>query len=207
MDADPPAQRVKIACRMTLDLFDVAQMRAMSANFVKETNEFLQRHRVLCVSSERASERMWEDYADDHAGIVLRISPSVEKDSKLLRFRPVTYSKSRPPLYDQTLNSLKGHLFEDQGARARTILDKIIYAKTLHYKFENEYQLVIPCDDEGDWSAWSYHPEEISELYLGLAIDPADRTDFVAKAKAVNPQIAIFQADRDKGKKLIFRQF
>jgi hypothetical protein len=79
-----------------LGLFDVEQMRTMSEAFIKETNEFMQGYRILCVSTDNASERMWEDYAQDHEGIVLRIEPNTEKISKFMLFRPVTYSQSRP---------------------------------------------------------------------------------------------------------------
>ena len=186
-------------------IFDPEQMRATSEAFVKETNEFMQGYRILCVSTEKASERMWEDYAEDHQGIVLRIEPSTEKHSKLTRFRPVIYRRSRPPFYDQTLDFMKDSLFNDQGARAQAILDKIIYAKTMPYKFENEYRLAIPSGKEGDWDTLPYYPEEITELYLGLAMNKSDKNDIVAKAKAANPKIAIFQADRDAAKKLTFR--
>jgi hypothetical protein len=186
-------------------IFDAEQMRATAEAFVKETNEFMQGYRVLCVTTDRASERMWEDCAEDHQGIVLRIEPSTEKDSKLTRFRPVTYRRSRPAIYDQTLDFMKDSLFADQEAKTQAILDKIIYAKTLPYKFENEYRLAIPSGEDGDWDTLPYYPEEITELYLGLAMTKSDKNDIVAKAKTVNPKIAIFQVDRDANRKLTFR--
>ena len=36
-------------------------------------------------------------------------------------------------------------------------------------------------------------------------MNKSDKNDIVAKAKAANPKIAIFQADRDAAKKLTFR--
>ena len=171
----------------------------------KDTNEFMQDYRILCVSTDNASERMWEDYAQDHEGIVLRIEPNTEKASKFALFRPAIYRRSRPALYDQTLDFLKGCLFDDQEARSRAILDKIIYAKTLPYKFEKEYRLAIRSDEDADWDMLPYHPEEIPELYLGLAMTKTDKIDIVGKAKAVNPKIAIFQASRDARKKLTFK--
>jgi hypothetical protein len=188
-----------------LNLFDVEQMRAMSEAFVEDTKEFMQGYRILCVSSDNASERMWEDYAQDHEGILLRIEPNSAKGSKFELFRPVIYRRSRPALYEQTLDFIKGCLFDDQQARTRAILDKIIYAKTLPYKFENEYRLAIRSDMEGDWEMLPYHPEEITELYLGLAMTKADRIEIAGKAKAVNPKMSIFQGSRDPGRKLTFK--
>jgi|SRR5215467_14341247 len=189
-----------------LRVFDVEHMRARSDAFVETTNEFMQSYRLLCVTTDNRSERMWEDYAQDHEGIVLRIEPDKERASKFELFRPVKYRAIRPALYEHTLDFLKGCLFGDQETRSRAILDKIIYAKTLPYKFEKEYRLAIPVGEEGDWSTLPYHPEEITELYLGLAMATEGKQDIVAKAKAVNPNIAIFQVSRDAGRKLAFKR-
>jgi hypothetical protein len=188
-----------------LKVFDVEHMRARSEAFVETTNEFMQSYRLLCVTTDNMSERMWEDYAQDHEGIVLRIEPNKERASKFELFRPVEYRATRPALYEHTLDFLKGCLFGDQEARSRAILGKIICAKTLPYKFEKEYRLAVLVGEEGDWSTLPYHPEEITELYLGLAMAKEDKQDIIAKAKAVNPNIAIFQVSRDANRKLAFK--
>ncbi|WP_316227184.1 MULTISPECIES: hypothetical protein [unclassified Bradyrhizobium] len=36
--------------------------------FVKETNDLLQNYRVLCVTTDKASDRMWRDYRDIRQG-------------------------------------------------------------------------------------------------------------------------------------------
>jgi hypothetical protein len=64
--------------------------------------------------------------------------------------------------------------------------------------------LAIPSDEEGDASLYPYHPEEITELPIGLAMTDSDRRDILAKAKATNPNIKIFQTNRDAQKKLTF---
>ena len=50
--------------------------------------------------------------------------------------------------------------------------------------------------------ALKFHSEEITELYLGLAI--ANKDDVVGNAMSLNPDITIFQARRDEGGKLEF---
>jgi hypothetical protein len=141
---------------------------------------------------------MWSDYAESHKGIALRIEGNVAKDSKFQLFRPVLYREKRPPLYDDTLDFVAGSLFGDQEARRRAILEKIVYAKTLAWQHEGEYRLAIPMrQGEPPWNTLPFHPEEITELYLGLAMDAKDREYIVARAKALNPNIAVFQAKRD----------
>lgn len=186
-------------------IFDVEYMRERSKAFIKEINEFMQNYRILCVSTLNDSDKMWFNYADNHRGIVLRIVQNVEKDSKFQLFRQVEYCVTRPPLYDDTLNFIADSLFGDHEARRRAILDKIIYTKTLPWKHESEYRLAIPLRiGEPPWNVLPFHAEEITELYLGLWITEDDKDEIVSKARARNPDIAIFQMCRDANAKLAF---
>ena len=178
-------------------LYDVDYWRERSKLLVEEINAFMQGCRVLCVTTNKDSEQMWDGYAEKHKGIVLRIVPNVEKDSKFQLFAPVHYYKERPSLYDKTTDFAKGSLFGDQYATKRAMLDKIIYSKTLKWKHESEYRLAIPlAKGEEDWTTLPYHPEEITELYLGMAMTPEDKTEIVDMAKALNPDIVVYQARR-----------
>lgn len=185
-------------------IFDFGQSRARSQSFIEEINEFMRGFRVLCVTTHKDSERMWTEYAQKHEGIVLRIEPCIEKDSKFQLFRRVEYRASRPPLYHDTLDFLTGSLFGNQENRKRAMVEKIIYAKTLEWEHESEYRLVIPLRQGEDWNTLRYHPEEITELYLGLAMTKEDKEEIIGKAKTVSPNIAIFQAVRGANQTLTF---
>jgi hypothetical protein len=188
-------------------LFDVEHMRARATAHIGEINAFMQQMRVLCVITNKDSERMWSDYAENHKGIVLRIEPNVAKDSNFQRFQPVIYRDKRPPLYDDTIEFIVGGLFGDLQARIRTIIEKIIYAKALKLQHECEYRLAIPIgQDEEPYDTLSYHPEDITEMYLGLAMDLKDRDEIVAKARKINQNIAIFQAKRDAKSAIAFER-
>jgi hypothetical protein len=140
---------------------------------------------------------MWSGYAGDHKGIVLRIEANVAKDSKFQKFHPITYQAKRPSLYEDAVSFLKSSVFADQEALKREMIDKIVCAKTLKWEYEGEYRLAIPLgQNEEPWETLKFHPEEITELYLGLAMDEADRADILAKAKALNFGIAVFQMKR-----------
>jgi hypothetical protein len=97
----------------------VEYMRARAEAFVAEINEFMQGERVLCVTTQKGSERMWCEYAENHKGIVLRIEPNIAKDSKFQLFRPVIYREKRPSLYDDTLEFIAGSLFGNLRLAAR----------------------------------------------------------------------------------------
>src|SRR5260370_4914987 len=157
-------------------LFDAEHMRARSEAFINEINEFMQGYRVLCVTTHKNSEKMWSDYAENHKGIALRIEGNVAKGSKFQLFRPIVYREKRPPLYDDTLDFIAGSLFGDQEVRRRPMLEMIVASKPLPWQYEGEYRLAIPMrQGEPPWNSLPLHPEEITEHYLGLAIDATDK--------------------------------
>jgi hypothetical protein len=190
----------------TSKIFDVGHMRAKSKEFVEEINEFMQGYRILCVTTHKNSERMWTEYAQNNEGIVLRIQPCVEKNSKFQLFRRVEYRASRPSLYDDTLDFLAGSLYGDQESRRRAMLEKIIYAKTLEWEHESEYRLAIALRQGEDLNSLPYHPNEITELYLGLAMSKENKKEIISKAKTVNPNIAILQTSRGANQTLTFQK-
>jgi hypothetical protein len=112
-------------------------------------------------------------------------------------FRPVIYREKRPPLYEDTLEFIAGSLFGDLETRVTAALEKIVYTKTLEWAHEYEYRLAIPMRQAQEpWNTLPYQPEEIAELYLGLAMEKADMDHIIGMALAVNPNIAIFRAKR-----------
>lgn len=201
MRADPGlAARMKAEiARGTMDgIYNLDSLRATAEATIKDVNAFMQDWRVLCVTTHRDSEEMWSGYAENHTGIALRIEPNVAKDSKFQLFKPVIYRATRPPLHDDVLEFLAGGLFGDQDERYKVIMRKIIYAKTLTWQHEGEYRLAVPlAPGEEPWNTLPYHPEEITELYLGADMTDADKKDILGKAKAVNASIKVFQAKRD----------
>jgi hypothetical protein len=181
------------------------RVRSFFANTLTWINDFMQGYRVLCVTTLGDSERMWSGYAENHKGIALRIEGNVEKASKFELFKPVMYREERPSLYDSGLHYLKSSVFENQEAAKQAMMDKIIYSKTRQWEYENEYRLAIPIgQNEEPWDVLRFHPEEITEIYLGHAMDEADKSDILAKAKARNPCIAVLQTKRAGDGTLVF---
>jgi hypothetical protein len=175
------------------ELYDLNKMSEWSSSYVAEINDFLQQYRILCVSETPDNMQMWCRYAQAHEGIVLRITPNLQKDTKFARFRAVNYYRTRPSLYDDPIRFLEGGLFGDQNGRTTLIMDRTIYAKTLDWAYEREQRLVIPISGE-DWNVMPYHPEEITELFLGAKMHDDVKREMVKLAEELNPEISIFQA-------------
>jgi hypothetical protein len=185
-------------------IFTLEGLKNRNANYIAEINLFMQGFRILCVSTLNTSEKMWERYADNHGGVVLRILPNVAKDSKYQRFQPVAYREQRPPLYTSAAAFQEESLFGDQNARIKEAMDAIIYSKTLEWEYESEYRLAIPLGHgERDWTTMPYHPEELSEIHIGANAQPVFREQIILLAKSVHPQIQIFQISRDANGELV----
>jgi hypothetical protein len=188
-------------------IYDVNYMRERSVASIAEINEFMQGYRILCVSIHNTSERMWCRYADGHQGVALRIQPNTKKDSKFQLFSPIVYRERRPPLYESVIDFLSDGLFGNRDRYMRSLLDKIVYAKTLEWEYEGEYRLAIPTrQGEEEWNTLSFHPEEITELYLGLAMERKISNEVERQAREMNPGISVFRARRNECGQLDFDQ-
>ncbi|CAH6818211.1 conserved hypothetical protein [Vibrio chagasii] len=165
---------------------------------IADLNEFMQGYRVLCVTDKLNTEYMWESYADGHKGIAIRIEPSKKYDSIFTLFKPISYTEKRPSIYKDAKDFIEGTYFSDQTKRREKLLDEIIHTKTMKWKPESEYRLAIPLSHgEKSWNTLPYRSEEITEIHLGCLIEPDFRDFIVNLAKGVNPNISIFQVERD----------
>ena len=192
------AANFKLAIASNMAVFNLGApfMKALAQETIDGINALMQRHRVLCVTTVVDSEKMWSGYAQQHKGIALRIVGNSAKASKFECFEKVSYFEKRPVLYDDVAAYVEAALFADKAEQNLALLRKIIYSKTLEWSHENEYRLAIFLREGEEWETLAYHPEEITELYLGLAMDEADKTDIVETATAVNPGIKVFQTKR-----------
>ncbi len=187
------------------DIYDVEHMKRITASFVDEINEFLQSYRVLCVTQNVHSNRMWGEYAQGHSGIAVRIEPNLEKDSKFKLFQEVKYQDDRPTVYESPTQFIQDSLFGDKDQIIARCLDKIIYTKTRDWEHEEEYRLVIPVlNHEAPWDILPFHPEEVTELYLGASIENSVKHEIVGYARIRNPEIRIFRAELESSGALDF---
>lgn len=186
------------------DIYDVERLRGVSEDTLREVNEYLQGFRVLCLTKNNNSEKMWARYADDHQGIVLRVMPNHAKDSKFSLLKEVQYADERPPLFPSTLAFIEDSLFGNQEENNQRYIDTVIYTKTREWDYECEYRLAIPHFPHENWNTLPYHGEEIAELYLGINTSEENKKKFVILAQAINPAIRIFQTIRDKTQQISF---
>ena len=192
--ANPSAAEIVKQGMIENPAYTLEAMRMRNATFVKEINDFMQGYRVLCVTTLIDSKQMWDRYAQDGKGFALRIVPNVKKDLKFELFKPVEYAVARPALFEGAEAFLEGGIFGDAKQIREQCLYRVTYTKTSKWQYENEYRLVIPVIGEADWNLMPYHPEEITELYLGFNASPATKKEILGLATALNPEIKVFDA-------------
>lgn len=189
----------------TESLFDIRHLTEFASKFIDGINEFMQKFRVFCICELVDSTAMWEEYAENHQGIALRVHPNIDKDSKFTQLRKVEYRPQRPALYDDIPSFLENALFGNEVETAKIIMDKIIYTKTLKYEHEKEYRLAIPIlDGKPVWNTQKYHSDEISEIYLGARVTEEFKKEIIGLAQNVNPNIKIFHGHFDISGRVVF---
>jgi hypothetical protein len=175
---------------------DTEYFNNLMSDHVREINEFMQNYRIFCVTTSSSSEHMWKKYTKNHKGIVLRIEPNLQKDSKFTLFRPVEYLAQRPPLYQSVEEFVFSSVYDDNISRCKEMCEKIIFSKTQDWKVEDEYRLAIPIINEDPWEIRPYYPEELTELYLGLELGSEETIEIVNLARKVNSHIKVYSMHR-----------
>ncbi|RTR33630.1 DUF2971 domain-containing protein [Shewanella atlantica] len=183
---------------------DEERYKEIVERHIEDINVLMQDYRVLCVTPKKNLEYMWSDYAEEHKGVMIRITPFIEKGSKFQLFKPVSYVEHRPVLYPSAKDFVEEALFGDKEALTRDKVERIIYTKTLEWEQEAEYRLAIALRaGEEPWETLPYHPEEITELHLGLEIEPEVRDELLSLAEGINPDVLVYQVKRIENGKLV----
>ena len=67
--------------------FDAEHMRLVAKETIDDINKQLQRARVLCVTTRKDSDYMWNEYAQKHEGVALRIEGNLFNPARAARSR------------------------------------------------------------------------------------------------------------------------
>lgn len=148
---------------------------------------------IFCTSLTYDNILMWSHYAYCHQGVVLEISPSIEKKSIFLKSKKVTYSNNRPSLFKSPKIMIE-RLCMESAEYASELMEDLTYLKSDHWKYEKEYRLAIPnwIEKGKTFRDVSFAPEEISAVYLGCNMSLKNQDKVIMFANKLNPSIKIF---------------
>ncbi|VFU17686.1 conserved hypothetical protein [Methylocella tundrae] len=150
---------------------------------------------IFCATRSNSNLLMWSHYADEHRGVVFGFRPDAARDSFLCLLEPVTYSDIRPSFY-KPFDPLVGDMPAPTPETMRAFTRSLTAVKSTQWAYEEELRVVIPSYvPEGQPAVFiSYYATELAELYLGHRVAAGDRDELVAAARALNKDVAIFQA-------------
>lgn len=150
---------------------------------------------IFCATRNNSNLLMWSHYADEHRGFVFGFRPDAARDSFLCLLEPVTYSDDRSSFY-KPFDPLVGEMPPQTSEAMRAFTRSLTAVKSTHWAYEEELRIVIPSYvPEGQSAVFiPYYATELAELYLGHRVATGVREELVAAARAVNKDVAIFQA-------------
>lgn len=177
------------------DMYDLDRLRRTNDEVVGFINTAFSYDGVFCSTTDNNNLLMWAHYADHHRGAVIEYSPNVEKDSAFLASRPVHYSQERPLPYKDASAMVAG-LQRNLDETIRDIVDRLVFTKSSHWSYEQEYRLFVPfmIRPDQEFSTLKFHAEELTAIYFGCRMHESDIVDIKKTASQINPDIKLYKA-------------
>lgn len=179
--------------RSTLSI-TLLPMELARGQFRSSWTERLPGMRIVCFSANPTSPSMWAHYAGDLTGAVLGFESSDERDSPWLLAQPVVYQPERPslPPAREWARALLGETEIDW----ESYLSEYYFVKSPDWSYEQEYR--VPSDlhrgEQGLFSDYKFHEEDLREVILGPRIAATDANEIRELVSRCFPSAVVQQA-------------
>jgi hypothetical protein len=158
------------------------------AELSTKLRDFVSDSKILCLTEDNSSTRMWSHYADDHKGITLGFRSIPGLDSPYQIAKRVTYHETTPDIFEaeQFADVLSGRSKLD----TEEILTKYVYCKSTEWSYEREWRIFSGSGRNPDWPFEDipFHQAELSEITFGCKMKIEDQVSVVALAKRQYPK-------------------
>lgn len=177
-------------------LFNLDRIQLLNQETIQHIQNCFETDGIFCTTTDPQNLLMWAHYADQHRGAVLEFTPSIENDSVLLASRKVQYSDMRPLLYGSAQDMIQHGLTMTQDESVKIILDRLVFTKSREWQYEQEYRLYVPFLMKlmDPFATLNYHSEELTGIFLGCRMNEDNRNMACSLAKAINPDVRIFNS-------------
>lgn len=136
---------------------------AMNAELSQAFND----HFLFCLTTDAASERMWDSYGEKGRGAVFRIECLPDEDNVVRIAQPVCYSDDPPPFgtKEEWLNYLEG----GPGISVERLYKDVVTWKRNLWSHEKEWRVIFIDKERAGQKHTSFplRPRELAEVYLG----------------------------------------
>lgn len=164
---------------------------------VRDWKNYSQSLRILCLSETHESAALWEQHAQQHSGIAIRIACGDEYS--LEQPQPVTYSENKPEL--STLNEQMDILMNQSEISVQDSFSEKFLCKSKAKNTEKEWRLLKSVDEtykEDDESRWyedlDFSQQEVRAVYLGADMEPSKKQKVNSILLRNYPKAKVFQA-------------
>lgn len=171
--------------------------------FQEEWKRQVSQLRILCLSEVNDHVAMWNHYAGEYSGVVLKLECVEELNSALLVAQPVEYTEEAPHL--TTIDAWVELILENDPDRLKELVMAARYYKTPHWENEKEWRVVNFAreDEQGLYRDYPFNEREISAVFLGPKISPDDEDEILGLLKGDLGHVAAYRSEFDILKRLI----
>ncbi|MBY5565118.1 DUF2971 domain-containing protein [Rhizobium leguminosarum] len=159
-----------------------------------DAKPFVSDFKILSLTVRPDIPTMWSHYADSYRGVVLRFR-SADSNSPFFMAKPVNYVDELPDLY--STQELIDHITAVKPMTSRMVVDKIIYTKSMHWSYEQEWRISLGSGREkhAQYEDQYFGLEELDGVIFGLGTSEADRA-VITMLAGKHPQIKFMQLTR-----------
>jgi hypothetical protein len=177
---------------------DFERGRRYLPQFHDDFRKFMGEGKILCLSEIPDNILMWSHYAEQHAGLALRIRCVPELDSVWGLAKPVRYVEQMPSLYDEEfLSNLMSGSASMDFCYAREQIEKLVYTKARCWLYEKEWRVSMgrgrTLTDREDLR---FHPLELDGVIFGCKMSYNDRKEFTDLIRYQYPHAEISEAKK-----------
>ncbi|MCS4242525.1 hypothetical protein M2418_002051 [Rhizobium sp. BIGb0125] len=152
----------------------VYNMQQMLPQLHKDAKPLIKDFKILSLTVRPNIPTMWSHYADSYRGVVLRFRNGDEK-SPFFMAKPIDYLDELPNLYSD--QELIDHLTAKRPLSARMAVDKIIYTKSVHWSYEQEWRISLGSGREKatEFEDQFFALQELDGVIFGLGTSKQDK--------------------------------
>lgn len=157
--------------------------------------------RIFCLSEFNDITPMWQHYADEYKGVVLRFESVNGVGSFFSQARKVEYQDF--PIDISNVNTWASGLLEGEAA-LHELINKFQYIKATSWGYEEEWR-IVRGDRAGEtalFEDYDFDPCELTGIYFGTRCLDTDREEILSSLVDDLDHVELYEAfeDRYKGK-------
>jgi hypothetical protein len=166
--------------------------------------------RILCLGIEKDNHHLWNKYAEEHKGVVIKLACRDESDSPWLIAQPVEYFPEKDLFL--TVEDWAEASSLEVGKAVEYIFEKCTLRKANdneHKWFEqNEWRIIDLCmpHETGTVSDSGVDPKDFSAVYFGYKMDLRTQVNLLSLLVGELSHVSAFRCELDGSQNISFRK-